>query len=82
MPPPPGVTPNFNGSRTELQNQTIVVNSVMIALSTFVLALRLHTRIAICRTIGLDDWLIVLSWLGCIVWLTICFYGELHRHAL
>ncbi|KAF2131446.1 hypothetical protein P153DRAFT_429743 [Dothidotthia symphoricarpi CBS 119687] len=74
MPPPAGVTSDFSGSRTDLQNRTIMVNSVMIVLSTLFLGLRLHTRVSICHTIGLDDWLIVLSWLGCVAWMTVCLY--------
>ncbi|CAO2650348.1 Nn.00g016400.m01.CDS01 [Neocucurbitaria sp. VM-36] len=75
MPAPEGVTPDFSGDRTELQSRIIVVYSTMTALSTFVLGLRLYTRICIRGMTGLDDLLIVLSWLGCVAWLAICFYA-------
>ncbi|KNG51502.1 integral membrane protein [Stemphylium lycopersici] len=73
MPPPPGVEPDFSGSRTSLQSRIIVVYVIMTVLSTVVLALRLHTRIFIRRTTGLDDVLVVLSWFGCVAWLVIGF---------
>lgn len=77
MPPPEGVTPDFRGNKTELQNRIIVVYATMTTLSTFVLGLRLYTRAFIRGLIGLDDWLVVLSWVGCVAWLAICFKGKI-----
>jgi hypothetical protein len=76
MPPPPGLEADFSGVRTDLQSRIIVVYIVMTALSTFVLGLRLYTRIFIRNMMGLDDALVILSWLGCIAWLAICFEGN------
>lgn len=78
MPPPPGVEPDFSGGRTDLQSRIIVVYVVMTVLSTVVLALRLYTRIFIRRTTGLDDVLVVLSWLGCVAWLVVGFEGRVY----
>lgn len=73
MPAPEGVTLDFSGNRTELQSRIIIVYAIMTAFSTVVLGLRLYTRMFIRGTTGLDDLLIVLSWVGCIAWLAICF---------
>ena len=70
--------PDFSGDRTELQSRIIVVYVVMTAVSTIVLALRLYTRIFIRRTTGWDDALVLLSWMGCVAWLVICFEGTVH----
>jgi hypothetical protein len=75
MPPPPGVEADFSGNRTDLQSRIIVVYIVMTVLSTLVLGLRLYTRIFIRNMTGLDDALVIFSWLGCIAWLIICFEG-------
>ncbi|KAI8941323.1 hypothetical protein NX059_002550 [Plenodomus lindquistii] len=47
----------------------------MTVLSSVVLALRLYTRVFIRTTTGLDDTLVVLSWLGCVAWLAVCFHS-------
>jgi hypothetical protein len=76
MPAPPGIETDFSGNRTDLQSRIVVVYVVMTALSTFVLGLRLYTRIFIRHMTGLDDALVVLSWLGCVAWLVVCFEGK------
>lgn len=53
-----------------------MVYIVMTILSTMVLGLRLYTRTFIRRMIGLDDILVVLSWLGCVAWLVVGFQGK------
>ncbi|KAA8625052.1 hypothetical protein PtrSN002B_006133 [Pyrenophora tritici-repentis] len=73
IPPPHGMQPDFSGDRTDLQNRIIVVYVVMTVISTIVLALRLYTRICIRHTTGLDDALVLCSWMGCVAWLVICF---------
>ncbi|KAH7388859.1 hypothetical protein BKA66DRAFT_414976 [Pyrenochaeta sp. MPI-SDFR-AT-0127] len=73
IPPPEGVTTDFSGNKTGLQHRIIVVYATVTALSTLVLGLRLYTRIFIRRMTGLEDWLIVLSWVGCVAWLAVCF---------
>jgi hypothetical protein len=79
MPAPLGVEPDFSGNRTDLQSRIVVVYVIMTVLSTFVLGLRLYTRIFIRHMTGLDDALVVLSWLGCVAWLVICFEGKFSR---
>lgn len=64
--------------KTDLQRRIIVVYVVMTVFSSMVLGLRLYTRIFIRRLTGLDDVLVVLSWLGCVAWLVICFEGTIH----
>ncbi|EMD58481.1 hypothetical protein COCSADRAFT_104006 [Bipolaris sorokiniana ND90Pr] len=59
--------------KTDLQRRIIVVYVVMTIFSSMVLGLRLYTRTFIRRLTGLDDVLVVLSWLGCVAWLVICF---------
>lgn len=73
---PPGVEADFSGERSDLQKRIVVVYAVMTILSTFVLGLRLYTRIFIRRMTGLDDALVVLSWCGCVAWMVICFRSE------
>lgn len=73
MPAPPGVTADFSGNRSDLQSRIIVVYLTMTVISTIVLGLRLYTRIFIRSMMGLDDALVVLSWIGCIAWLVVCF---------
>jgi hypothetical protein len=76
MPAPLGVEPDFSGNRTDLQSRIVIVYVIMTVLSAFVLGLRLYTRIFIRHMTGLDDALVVLSWLGCVAWLVICFEGK------
>lgn len=64
--------------KTDLQRRIIVVYVVMTTFSSMILGLRLYTRIFIRRLTGLDDVLVVLSWLGCVAWLVICFEGTFH----
>ncbi|KAF1943289.1 hypothetical protein EJ02DRAFT_433398 [Clathrospora elynae] len=71
--PPAGIKADFSGNRSDLQGRIIVVYLVMTVLSTVVLGLRLYTRIFIRHMTGLDDALVVLSWIGCIAWLAISF---------
>lgn len=53
MPPPPGVTPDFDGG-SYLQDTIVIVYSTTFALATILLALRLYTGIALLRKLGLD----------------------------
>ncbi len=54
LPPPPGVTPDFEG-RSSVQNTLIIVFSVFLGLSTAFLGLRLYTVLRIIRRFGLDE---------------------------
>lgn len=78
LPVPRHDNEGINGKKTDLQRKMIVVYVVMTVLSSIVLGLRLYTRIFIRRLTGLDDALVVLSWLGCVAWLAICFQGIAH----
>ena len=42
----------------------IIVTSVMVALSSMVVALRVYTRIRIVRSFGLDDYVLLLAWVS------------------
>lgn len=75
MPPPKGVTPDFSGERTDLQRQVLVVYSAMTALSAIILAIRIYTRAFINNGLGLDDYLVILSWMGCVAWFVVCIDG-------
>ncbi|KAH7268578.1 hypothetical protein B0J15DRAFT_592104 [Fusarium solani] len=63
MPPPKGVTPDFDGSTT-LQHSVVVVYSCTFAIATVTLALRLYSASAIVRKLDWDIPLILLSWGG------------------
>lgn len=54
-PPPPGVTPVFNGPLNDKQKQIILTSAIMMALSTLFMGLRLFTRAFIVKSIGTDD---------------------------
>ena len=73
MPAPAGLEADFSGKRTELQSRIIVVYLIMTVLSTIVLGMRLYTRIFIRKMTGLDDGFVILSWIGCVAWLIVCF---------
>lgn len=53
-PPPPGVTPDFEG-RSSVQNTLLIVYPFFLSLSTAFLGLRLYTVLRIIRRFGLDE---------------------------
>ncbi|QPC70596.1 hypothetical protein HYE68_001348 [Fusarium pseudograminearum] len=61
MPPPEGVTPDFDGS-SPLQKSIVVIYSCTFAVATILLMLRLYTGIVIVRKLDWDIPLIILSW--------------------
>ncbi|KAH7034022.1 hypothetical protein B0J12DRAFT_607953 [Macrophomina phaseolina] len=62
IPPPPGVTPNF--VRPAFNGQGFLASYVVFGvLSTAFVALRLYTTRFITHRMGLDDYLVALSWL-------------------
>ncbi|KAK7428309.1 hypothetical protein QQZ08_005206 [Neonectria magnoliae] len=63
MPPPEGVTPDFDGS-SPLQRIVVIVNACTFALATVTLALRLYCASVIVRRLDWDIPLIILSWAG------------------
>ncbi|KAF5715043.1 puromycin-sensitive aminopeptidase [Fusarium mundagurra] len=63
MPPPEGITPDFDGS-SYLQRSIIVVYSCTFAIATVTLSLRLYSAVAIVRKVDWDIPLIILSWGG------------------
>ncbi|KAF5027405.1 hypothetical protein F66182_482 [Fusarium sp. NRRL 66182] len=66
MPPPEGVTPDFDGG-TSLQDSIVVVYASTFAVATVLLAMQLYTAIAIIRKLDWDIPLIFLSWAGSLV---------------
>ncbi|KAF5006519.1 hypothetical protein FDECE_7121 [Fusarium decemcellulare] len=63
MPPPDGVTPDFDG-RTSLQQTVVVVYACTFAIASVVLGLRLYSAAAIVRKLDWDIPLILLAWAG------------------
>ncbi len=61
IPPPPGVTPQFDGM-SSVQRDMIILFSVTFALATFFLALRLYTAACILRRFALDECLYLQEW--------------------
>ncbi|KAL2679109.1 hypothetical protein Neosp_009870 [[Neocosmospora] mangrovei] len=53
MPPPKGVTPDFDGSTT-LQHSVVIVYSCTFAIATLTLVLRLYSASAIVRKLDWD----------------------------
>ncbi|EYB25550.1 hypothetical protein FG05_03151 [Fusarium graminearum] len=63
MPPPEGVTPDFDGS-SPLQKSIVIIYSCTFTVATILLMLRLYTGIVIVRKLDWDIPLIILSWGG------------------
>ncbi|EDN98275.1 predicted protein [Sclerotinia sclerotiorum 1980 UF-70] len=62
LPPPSGVTPNFNsGILSGTQVAFILAYTITLALASSTLGIRLYTRISIMKSFGLDDVAILLS---------------------
>ncbi|KAF2866564.1 hypothetical protein BDV95DRAFT_203271 [Massariosphaeria phaeospora] len=59
--PPPGIMPNFSNP-DNYKHQNIILHSVVLAITTVAVLVRLYTRAVIKRNIGVDDWLAILSW--------------------
>ena len=53
-PPPPGVVPNFEHPESR-GHLIILVTAILLPIATFVLALRIYTRVALVRYLGSDD---------------------------
>ncbi|KAH7042226.1 hypothetical protein B0J12DRAFT_605416 [Macrophomina phaseolina] len=62
IPPPPGVTPNFINP-TSLAHIVLIANILFPLMSALFVTLRLYTTGLIMRTVGIDDYIIALSWL-------------------
>ncbi|KAJ8121849.1 hypothetical protein ONZ43_g1806 [Nemania bipapillata] len=65
LPPPPGVTSNFDHPVT-LKHQNNIAIGVAIPLTTIFFFLRAYTRIWIKRTWTVEDWLTLLAYFGAI----------------
>jgi len=61
QPPPPGINPNCEHPETQTASN-VVLHTIMIALATASLAIRLYTRSRLTRSIGLDDYLCFLGY--------------------
>lgn len=55
IPPPPGVIPNFNSPKDELNTILIVTQALCISFVTIFLALRVYVRLRILRSFGKED---------------------------
>ncbi|KAF2175405.1 hypothetical protein K469DRAFT_680082 [Zopfia rhizophila CBS 207.26] len=62
IPPPPGVTPNFINPPS-LQYIILIINIVFPFISALFVTLRLYTTGLILRKVGIDDYMVALSWL-------------------
>ena len=61
--PPPGITANYTNPEY-IGHRIIVANGICLALSTFVMILRVYTRGWIVRGLGIDDWSMIASWVS------------------
>ncbi|KAF2178962.1 hypothetical protein K469DRAFT_323820 [Zopfia rhizophila CBS 207.26] len=62
VPPPPGVTPNFTDPPSR-QHIILITNIILPFVSAFFMILRLYTTGFIIRSVGVDNYMIVLAWL-------------------
>ncbi|PVH90433.1 hypothetical protein DM02DRAFT_607445 [Periconia macrospinosa] len=63
IPPPPGIIPDFINPPS-LQHVVLIVNIVLPFVSVLFVALRLYTTGFILRSVGVDDYMIVLAWVS------------------
>ncbi|KAK8041075.1 Satratoxin biosynthesis SC1 cluster protein 4 [Apiospora phragmitis] len=89
-PPPPGVIPDFQ-SPDNYKHANIILHSVVLSATTIAVLIRLYTRTFIKKSIGVDDWLALLSWAlalefsvvmaygACSVFYTVTFFVDLFR---
>ncbi|KAH8723280.1 hypothetical protein GQ44DRAFT_315681 [Phaeosphaeriaceae sp. PMI808] len=61
IPPPPGVSPNFINPPSR-QHVVLIINIIFTFVSALFVALRLYTTGIITRSVGIDDYMIALSW--------------------
>lgn len=54
LPPPPGVVPDFEHPESR-GHLVIIATAILLPITTFVLALRIYTRVVIARYLGSDD---------------------------
>ncbi|APA07310.1 hypothetical protein sscle_02g020800 [Sclerotinia sclerotiorum 1980 UF-70] len=84
LPPPSGVTPNFNsGILSGTQVAFILAYTITLALASSTLGIRLYTRISIMKSFGLDDVAILLSFMCSIAYFAIsvnCMRFGFGRH--
>lgn len=55
IPPPPGEVVDLSGAMTAGQKRVLIVYIIGLVLATITIVLRLYTRLAIVRKMGLDD---------------------------
>ncbi|KAH6701258.1 hypothetical protein BKA61DRAFT_582348 [Leptodontidium sp. MPI-SDFR-AT-0119] len=60
LPPPFRVVPNFNHPKSQ-GNRIIIAIAILLPLATFVLSLRIYTKRMIVRTLGSNDFLLLLQ---------------------
>ncbi|PGH10707.1 hypothetical protein AJ79_05298 [Helicocarpus griseus UAMH5409] len=69
-PLPPGVIPNFENPKDNLNTVLIVTQIICIAFVTIFLGLRIYVRLAILKTFGREDWTCIVSWILCLGYCT------------
>jgi len=52
--PPPGVIPNFENPESR-GHLVIIATAILLPITTFILALRIYTRVVLVRYLGSDD---------------------------
>ncbi|KAH7108852.1 hypothetical protein B0J11DRAFT_240172 [Dendryphion nanum] len=79
IPPPSGISPNFINPPS-LQHVILITNIIFPLVSTLFVTLRLYTTGIIMRSVGIDDYMIALSWiLACV---SSIIYSLLARYGL
>ncbi|KAE8365929.1 hypothetical protein BDV27DRAFT_156360 [Aspergillus caelatus] len=84
MPPPPGVTPDFDYSNPKNFKKEMIIFGIGLFLSTILLAMRVFTRAVLLSKFGWDDVSIIIAWvlslatqIACIL---SCVYGGAGIH--
>ncbi|PGH03210.1 hypothetical protein GX51_04245 [Blastomyces parvus] len=64
--PPPGVVPNFEHPKDNLNTVLVITQILCIIFVTVFFLLRVYVKLAILRSFGREDWTCVISWILCL----------------
>ncbi|KAL2063950.1 hypothetical protein VTL71DRAFT_4444 [Oculimacula yallundae] len=70
LPPPPGVTPNFDHPKDVLRTVNFVIQPLSLGLVTITVFMRVYTRAMIQRVMYKEDWACVASWFSYTAYVT------------
>ncbi|KKZ67229.1 hypothetical protein EMCG_07079 [[Emmonsia] crescens] len=64
--PPPGLIPNFEHPKDNLNTVLVVTQILCIIFVTIFFSLRVYVKLSILRSFGREDWTCVISWILCL----------------